>query len=109
MAIRAFVLRRSIDGAFALDAVERKGRHVDVEMLAGRAYHAIAADHEARRRLQRHSAGIFERFAGLEHRFFTDDAGAADLLAAAVGIGNPPVPGLQLYGLVAVIDDGDGV
>ncbi len=38
-------------------------------------------------------------FAGLEHRLLADDAGAAHLLAAAVGIGNAPVARLELHRL----------
>ena len=85
----------SVQRPFRFDAVERERRHLDVEMLAGLADHAVAADHEARRRLQRHAAGIFELLAGLEHRLLADDAGAAHLLAAAVGVGDAPMPGFS--------------
>src|SRR5208283_3420376 len=90
-------------------AVEREGGHLDVEMFAARAHHAIAADHKARRSLQRYAAGVFEGVAGLEHRLFADNAGPAYLLAPAVGVRDAPMAGLQLYRLGAVIGDGDRI
>src|SRR5208282_5609067 len=97
----------SIERPLCLDAIEREGGNLDIEMRAARAHHAVAADHESRRRLQRHAAGIFERRAGLEHRLLADDAGAAHLLAAALRVGDAPVTGLELHRLDAVIGYGD--
>ena len=49
-------------------------------MLARRRHHAVAADHEAGRRRQRHAAGVFERLARLEGRLLADHARPLDLL-----------------------------
>src|SRR5262249_13559323 len=81
----------------------------DVELLAGGGYHAVAAGHEAGWRGQRHTAGVFEVFAGPQHRLLADHAGAAHLLQAALGIGDPPVPGLELDGLAPEIGDVDRI
>ena len=72
-------------------------------------HHAVGAGHEAGRRRQRHAAGIFERFPGLEHRLLADHAGAAHLLQPPERIGDPPVAGLELHRLLAVIGDRDRV
>src|SRR5208282_2671251 len=61
-------LSASIERPLRVAAVQREGGNLDFEMLAVGAYHAVGAHHEARRRLQRHAAGIFERFAGLKNR-----------------------------------------
>src|SRR3984885_7560562 len=99
----------SVQHPFCLRAVEREGRHVDLEFLATLGYHLVAAGHEARRGRQRNAAGIFEALAGGEHRLFADYPLAADFLLAAGGIRNDPVPRAQLHGLVAGIGDGNGV
>src|SRR5580698_613385 len=99
----------SVQHPFCLRAVEREGRHVDLEFLATLGYHLVAAGHEARRGRQRNAAGIFEALAGGEHRLFADHPLAADFLLAAGGIRNDPVPRAQLHGLVAGIGDGNGV
>src|SRR5882757_4154914 len=69
------LLRRSaprasplIQHPLAVGAIERKWRHVDLEFLAALADHLVAAGHEAGGGRQRHAAGIFEAFAGREHR-----------------------------------------
>src|SRR5450830_2009824 len=66
--------KTSIDGAFGVGRVEREGRDLDIEMLARLRHHAVAADHEAGRRGQGNSAGIFERLARPESRLLADDA-----------------------------------
>ena len=53
----------SIDRPLGVARIEREGRDLDVEMLALRRHHAVAAGHEAGRRRQRHAAGIFEQLA----------------------------------------------
>src|SRR6478752_1307100 len=99
----------SIQHPLAVGTVERKGRHVDFELLAARGDHLVAAGHETRGGRQRHAAGVFEAFARLEHRPLADHAFAVDFLLAARGVGNDPVPGSQLHGLGAGIDNDDGV
>src|SRR6202161_4376465 len=99
----------SVQHPLGLGAVERKSRHVDFEFLAAFCHHLITPGHEARRRRQGNAGGVFEAFAGREHRLFADHALAADFLLAAGGIRNDPVPGAQLHGLVAGIGDGNGV
>src|SRR3984893_13556047 len=99
----------SVQHPLGLGAVEREGRHIDLEFLAALALHLRAAGHEARRGRQRNARGIFEAFAGGEHRLLADHPLAADFLLAAGGIGNDPVPRAQLYGLGAGIGDDNGV
>src|SRR5579863_10111113 len=91
----------SVERALAIAGIERKSRYLDVEMLALSAHHAVGAGHEARRRLQRYSAGVFERFTGLKHRLLADHARAAHFLAAAGRVGDAPMAGLELDRLVA--------
>src|SRR5262245_169757 len=78
-------------------------------MLAGIGDHAVAAEHDARRRLQRHPARIFETFARRDDRLLADDARATNLLHPPDPVGDVPVAGLELYGLAAVVGDFDGV
>src|SRR5947207_4152354 len=101
--------RTLVEHPLAVGAVERKGRHVDFELLAGFADHLIAAGHETRRGRKRDAGGIFEALAGREHRLFADHAFALDVLPPARGVGDDPVPRLQLHGLVAIIGDDDGI
>ena len=72
--------------------------------------HLVAADHDARRRLQRAARRVAERFARLDDRRLADDARAAHFFASG------PAPSvmrqtreLQLHRLVAVVGDLDGV
>src|ERR1700730_18733995 len=70
--------------------VERKCRHLDLEILAALAHHLVAAGHDARGGPQRHAAGIFEALARPEHRLFPDHAFAADLVPVARGVDEYP-------------------
>src|SRR5437763_13657962 len=99
----------SVQHPFALGAIEREGRDVDLEPLAAFADHLIASGHEARCGGKRHAGGIFEALARREHGLFTDHALAAHFLLAARSIGDDPVPRLQLHGLLAGIGDHNGV
>src|SRR5438045_1325807 len=99
----------SIQHPLGLGAVERKGRHVDLEPLAAFTDHLIASAHEARRGRKRHARGIFEALARREHGLFADHALTAHFLLAARSIGDDPVPRLQLHGLIAGIGDHNGV
>ena len=99
----------AIDRPLGVRRVERERRNFDIEMLAGRGHHAVAAGHEAGRRRQRHAAGVFERLARLEHRLFADHARAFDLLEPPERVGDAPVPGLELYRLSPQIGDVDGI
>src|SRR6266404_1363953 len=101
--------KSSIQHPLAVGAVERKGRHVDVEMFAAFAHHLVAAGHEARRGRKRHAAGVFEAFARREHGLFADHALAANFLLAARGVGDDPVPRPQLHRLRAGVGDDDGI
>src|SRR5215210_6021177 len=92
-----------------IGAVERKSRHVDLELLAVLALHLVPAGHEARCGLQRHAAGVFEPLARCEHRLLADYPFAADFLPMAGGVGDDPVPGPELHCLVASVGDHDGV
>jgi hypothetical protein len=90
-------------------AVQGKGRDLDVETLAGFAFHLIGADHDARRRAERGAAGVLEALPRIEHRLLADHAGAADLLDLAVGVGDPPVAVDQLDRRLADVLDLDVV
>src|SRR5882724_11345787 len=100
---------RSVQHPLAVGAVERKGRHVDLEVFAGFADHLIAAGHNTRRGRKQDAGGIFETLAGREHRLFADHAFALDVLPQAGGVDDDPVPRLQLHGLVAIIGDDNGI
>src|ERR1700722_19086939 len=91
----------SIDRSLPLWGIERKRRNIDVELLAGRGHHAVGSGHETGRRGGGHTAGIFEILTRLEPRFFAPPAGAADLLQAALRVGDAPMPRLELDGLAA--------
>src|SRR5580700_1098162 len=99
----------SIQRALGFNAVERKCRHIDIEMFAGRADHAVSTGHETRWRLQWHTAGVFKRLAGLQHRLLTDHAGATHFLQPAVGVGDAPMPGLELHSFITAVGDRNGV
>src|SRR5262249_18628665 len=71
--------------------------------------HAVGSGHEARRCRQRHATGVFVRLAGLEHWRLADHAGALHLLEPAVGVGDLPVPGLELHRRRAAIGDLDRI
>src|SRR5258708_18496151 len=101
--------RSSIQRPLAVGPVERERRHVDLEPLAALALHFITPGHETGRGRKRHAAGVFEALARREHGLLADHALAADLLFAARGVGNDPVPAPQLHGLLAAIGDDDGV
>ena len=82
---------RSVQHPLAVGAVERKGRHVDLEVFAGFADHLIAAGHNTRRGRKQDAGGIFETLAGREHRLFADHAFALDVLPQAGGVDDDPV------------------
>src|SRR5262249_39497011 len=103
------IARPSIQHPLLARAIERKGRHVDLEALAAFAHHLIAPGHEARRGRQRHARGIFKTFAGCEHRLLADHAFALHLLLPPRGVGDDPVPGAELHRLVAGVGDDDGI
>ena len=71
--------------------------------------HLVGAFHHAERGRQRASRGVFERFARLERRLLADDAGAADFFDVARAVGDDPVAGQQLDGLLAFVRDRDGI
>ena len=73
-------------------AVQGKSRDGDVKPFALDGLHLIAADHDAGGRAQRRAAGIFVMIPGMQGRLLADHAGAGDLLDAAHGIGDFPVP-----------------
>src|SRR5262249_15834230 len=98
-----------VDGSLALRGIEREGRDLDVEPLAGGGHHAVAAGHEAGRRRQRNPAGVFEVFPRLEPRLLGDHAGAAHLLQAALRVGDLPVARLELDRLAPEVGQHDGV
>src|ERR1700730_11268345 len=100
---RALGSHALVQHPLAVGAVEREGRHVDLEPLAALADHLIAAGHEDRCGRQRHAAGLFEALARREHGLLADHALAADFLLAAEGIGDGPVPCLLLHGLLAAV------
>src|ERR1700756_2052629 len=102
-------LQASIDRSLPLWGIERKRRNIDVELLAGRGHHAVGSGHETGRRGERHAAGIFEILTRLEHRLFAYHAGAADLLQAALRVGDAPMPRFELDGLAAEIGKRDGI
>src|SRR5262249_61967101 len=95
--------RASIDGPLPLRGIERKRRNIDVELLASLGHHAVGSGHETGGRGERHPAGVFEILTRLEHRLLAHHAGAANLLQAALRIGNAPMPRLELDGLAAQI------
>src|SRR6516162_3672836 len=99
----------SIDRSLPLWGIERKRRNIDVESLAGRVHHAVGSGHETGRRGERHAAGILEILTRLEHRLLAHHAGAADLLQAALRVGDAPMPRLELDGLAAEIGKRDGI
>src|SRR5260370_1221133 len=76
---------------------------------AGVAQHVVAAGDEAGGGRKWDAAGVFEALAGREPRLLADYAFATDLLLAAGGGGNDPVPRPQLHRLLAGIGDDDGV
>src|SRR5262249_60700152 len=84
----------TVDGASLLREVEREGRDLDVERLAGFGDHSVAPDHEAGRRGQWNSARVLVILARLQHRLLADHPRAAHLLQAAIGVGDAPVAGL---------------
>src|SRR5689334_22169194 len=99
----------SVEAALGVRAVEREGRDVNVELLAVFRRHAVAADHDARRRLQGTARRIAERFPGLENRHVADHARSPHLLVVPVAVGNAPVARAQLHRLAALVADLDGV
>src|SRR6516162_5325754 len=99
----------SIDRSLPLWGIERKRRNIDVELFAGRGHHAVGSGHETGRGGKRHAAGILEILTRLEHRFLAHHAGAADLLQAALRVGDAPMPRLELDGLAAEIGKRDGI
>src|SRR5262252_11209730 len=99
----------SIDRSLPLWGIERKRRNIYVELLAGRGHHAVGSGHETGRRGERHAAGIFEILTRLEHWLLAHHAGAADLLQAALRVGDAPMPRLELDGLAAEIGKRDGI
>src|SRR3990172_1842275 len=101
--------QRSINRARGKRGIEREGRDLDIEMLARRRHHAIAADHEAGRRRQWNPAGIFERLAGPEERVPADHTRPLDLLQPPERVGDTPMAGLELHRLACQIGDVDGV
>src|SRR5262249_2341667 len=96
-------------GPLPLRGIERKRRNIDVELLASLGHHAVGSGHETGGRGERHPAGVFEILTRLEHRLLAHHAGAANLLQAALRIGNAPMPGLELDGLDAQIGERDGI
>src|SRR5487761_2347218 len=101
--------RSSIQHPLVVGAVERKGRHLDLELLAALADHLITSRHEARRGRKRDAAGIFIAFARGQYRLLSDHPYAADFLLPSRRIGDDPVPGAQLHRLGARIGDDDRV
>src|SRR5579863_5949494 len=101
------LLVSSVERPRLMRAVERKSRDRDREAFAGRQFHLVASDHDARRRRERRAAGVFEALAGTEHRLLADDAGAAHVLDTAHRVGKSPMPSAQLHGFAALIFDAD--
>src|SRR3984893_17587465 len=91
----------SIDRSFPLRGIERKRRNIDVELLAGRGHHAIGSGHDTGRGGERHAAVILEVLTRLEYRLLAHHAGAADLLQAALRVGDAPMPRLELGRIAA--------
>src|SRR5260221_157246 len=89
--------------------VQRKRGNIDVERLAALRDHLVAAGHKAGCGWKRHAAGVFEALAGSEDGLLSDNALASDFLVAAGSVGNDPMPGFELDGLVTRINDDDGV
>src|SRR5882757_7487193 len=98
-----------IQHPLAFRAVQRERRHVDFKAFAALVDHLVAAGHEAGGGRQRHAGGVFEALAGREHGLFADHAFAADFLLAPGCVGDDPMPGAELHGLGAGIDDHDRV
>src|SRR6266436_8151961 len=100
---------RSVEPDRLMRAVERKGRDPDPEAVTGSGFHLVAADHNAGRGRQGGAAGVFEAFAGSEHRLLADDAGAPHLLHLPAAVGDLPMPIAQLHRLQAAVLDADMV
>src|ERR1700691_3893817 len=99
--------RMSIEPYRLMGAVEREGRNSDGETFPALGLHLVAADHDARRRVQGRAAGILEGFARSQHRLLADDAGTAHVLLAAHAVGDAPVTPAQLHRLGSVVLDAD--
>ena len=65
----------------------------------------VRATHGTHRRRQRTATGVFEGFAGLQHRLLADHAIATHFLDFIVGVGDDPVPRHQLRGVFACVAD----
>src|SRR5438046_3642041 len=68
VALMASFDRASIEAALGVRAVERESGYLYVELLTGVRRHAVAADHDARRCLQRTARRVAEGFTGLKDR-----------------------------------------
>src|SRR3546814_10614093 len=70
--------------------VQGEGGDRDLDPVAALRLHLIGADHHPRRRRQRAAAGVFEAVARPQQRLLADHAGTANLLGAALGVGDRP-------------------
>ena len=89
--------------------VQRERRDLDVEMIAVFGDHLIRPLHHPRRRRQLAVRRVLKRFAGMEKRLLADDAGSADFLGVAGGVGDDPVSAEQLDVIVAFVGDADRI
>ena len=78
-------------------------------MIAILGHHLIGALHHARRRRELAVRGVLKRFAGMQERLLADDAGPADFLGVAGGVGDDPVAADQLDVVVAFVRDPNGI
>src|SRR5215470_7421933 len=97
----------SVEPALEAGCVERKGRDLNVEVLAGLAHHLVGAAHEARGRGERRARSVLERMARAQHWRLADHAGAPDLLEPPQGVGDLPVAAAQLHRQIALVLDAD--
>jgi hypothetical protein len=98
-----------VQGALCVWTVEREHRNLDIEALTilvtDFGHHSVTASHETRRGVQRNAAGILERFSGLNHRLFADNAGTAHFLSLPGTVGDDPMTALKLDGRVPAVPD----
>src|SRR5215471_19507995 len=92
-----------VDRTHCVGAVERKRRDLDFKAFAIKGDHPVGAGHETRRGRQRDAAGIFERRAGLEHRFLANNARPAYFLLLPDAVGDDPMPRLELDRLIPAV------
>src|ERR1700738_614550 len=99
--------RRSVEPDRLVRAVEREGGDPDPEAVTASGFHLVAAHHDPGRGRQGGAAGVFEAFAGSEHRLLADDAGASHLLHLPAAVGDLPMPVAQRPRLQTAVLDAD--